>query len=84
MFGYRYRPLDRIDVGAYYRLTLLDYHTGGRNDWHHHLGASIDYRLTDYATLSTSLTYQLNDSDLDGASYENLSAGAGLSLRIRF
>ena len=82
--GYNYTPTDKLSFGLYYRFGLYDYSNVSRTDFNHEVGASIDYDITDTIALRLSASYNLNDSDLDGADYEAGTAGGLAGIRIQF
>lgn len=82
--GYTYKIMRELVLSASYRFTLFDYQETGRTDALNLLGLSLTWSPRKWIDIYASVTYSLNESDIDVFDYEAATAGGGAGLRIRF
>ncbi|CAN5489921.1 hypothetical protein BH23VER1_BH23VER1_11270 [soil metagenome] len=82
--GYRFRPLEELELSLSYRVSYLDFTEIGRGDFNQYIGAAATYKPTDWVELALTGGFSINDSDLEGADYEVGTLGGALSLIMRF
>jgi len=68
--GYRHTPMRKVKFEAYARYGFLSYHERDRADWNYVGGMSLSYNLTRHFSVTSSVTYTYNESNLAGGDYE--------------
>jgi hypothetical protein len=84
---YSHELLENFYVQPWYRFqyTYWTQVAGGQNDFLNTVGLTFSYVFTDWCSVRTFVTYDTKDSDVPFISdYDNLNAGGGVSLSVRF
>jgi|GEM_PF-588748 len=82
--GYEVKWTERLRTNLIYRGAYYNYDEFGRDDINQQLGIGLSFELTDWAKLSTNLSFTSNDSDIAGLDYEVWNVTGGLALEIQF
>ncbi|MFN2476907.1 MAG: hypothetical protein ABR526_11290 [Chthoniobacterales bacterium] len=82
--AYHLQLTRKLDTDFLYRPAVHFYNDSGRVDFNQILSWSLRYRLTNWAELSTSLSYGVNRSDKSVFDYDVITTGATASVSVRF
>lgn len=82
--AYRMQLTRKLDTDFLYRPAVHFYNDSGRVDFNQIVSWNLRYRFTDWAELSTSLSYGVNRSDKAVFDYNVLTTGATAVVTIRF
>lgn len=73
-----------LQANLYYRLSLQDYSTDGRNDLNQAVVPSFTYNFTPWCSVTASTSFGFNSSNRDGFDYDVINAGGGVNFNYRF
>lgn len=82
--GYRFTPTPKWKTEFFYRAAYLKFDQRNREDWNHVLGAAVTYNINSHFAISSSVSYNNNDSNLVGGDYEAWLTGIQLKGIIQF
>ncbi len=82
--GYTIKWTDRITTGIGYRGAYYDYTDFDRHDWNNSFAISGAVEITDWASITTTVNFTTNDSNIDLFDYDNWIVGAYVGLEARF
>lgn len=92
LLTYTQQIIPNLIAQPYYRFTYSDYehftNNNIRTDMLHTLGLSVAYYFNNWASVRTFMSYDNNDSEgnatSDAFDYENINAGGGVNLTLRY
>lgn len=82
--GYRFTPMRKVKIDAYGRGGFLNYHEFGREDWNYVGGLALTYNLTKHFSVTSSVTYTQNQSNIQDRDYEVWMPGIQLGGILKF
>jgi len=83
-FGTHYNFSHEFSADFYYRIALFDYAVGGRTDLNQTMVASFAYIINDYAKITASASFAVDNSNQSVFDYNLFTGGGGVALQIKF
>ncbi|MGB8352254.1 MAG: hypothetical protein WCD79_00035 [Chthoniobacteraceae bacterium] len=83
-FGTHYNFSRNFSTDFYYRIAVFDYAVGGRTDLNQTMVASFAYIINDYAKITASASFAVDNSNQSVFDYNLFTGGGGVALQIKF
>ena len=82
--GVHYNFSREFSADFYYRIAVFDYAEAGRTDLNQTMVASFAYIINDYAKITASASFAVDNSNQSVYDYNLFTGGGGVALQIKF